>query len=254
MNKNIVLCVILSIVTCGIYALYWMYTINEAARTVNPSEWQMGGGMVIDPAHLEKELASLREKGVEITPANLKISDRATVCMPWHVAEDGLEEDRLSASGSQFGSTRRGIAYAYGDKYMKKTLRMGDLVHLDEGRKRHLATIVEWKNLTLERVYGAKPIDLEEAWAWCQKYGEMFRDYVCDTGAYLAEADDAGKKIMFEAQLLQRHRRLRPHRRGPARPQAGQEHRHHEGLFFLRGRGPLHRRAGHDRRGKAPAA
>ena len=162
----------------------------------------MGGGMVIDPAHLEKELASLREKGVEITPANLKISDRATVCMPWHVAEDGLEEDRLSASGSQFGSTRRGIAYAYGDKYMKKTLRMGDLVHLDEGRKRHLATIVEWKNLTLERVYGAKPIDLEEAWAWCRKYGEMFRDYVCDTGAYLAEADDAGKKIMFEAQLV----------------------------------------------------
>ena len=161
----------------------------------------MGGGMVIDPAHLEKELASLREKGVEITPENLKISDRATVCMPWHVAEDGLEEDRLSASGSQFGSTRRGIAYAYGDKYMKKTLRMGDLVHLDEGRKRHLATIVEWKNLTMERVYGAKPIDLEEAWAWCQKYGELFRDYVCDTGAYLADADDAGKKIMFEAQL-----------------------------------------------------
>ena len=161
----------------------------------------MGGGMVIDPAHLEKEIAALRAQGVEISPENLKISDRATVCMPWHVAEDGLEEDRLSASGSQFGSTRRGIAYAYGDKYMKKTLRMGDLVHLDEGRKRHLATIVEWKNLTMERVYGAKPIDLEEAWAWCQKYGELFRDYVCDTGAYLADADDAGKKIMFEAQL-----------------------------------------------------
>ena len=60
---------------------------------------------------------------------------------------------------------------------------------------------MEWKNLTLERVYGAKPIDLEEAWAWCQKYGEMFRGYICDTGAYLAEADDAGKKILFEAQL-----------------------------------------------------
>jgi len=91
----------------------------------------MGGGMVIDPAHLEKEIAALREQGIQISPENLKISDRATVCMPWHVAEDGLEEDRLSASGSQFGSTRRGIAYAYGDKYMKKTLRMGDLVHLD---------------------------------------------------------------------------------------------------------------------------
>ena len=47
MNKNIVVCVILSIVTCGIYSLYWLYTLNEAARTVNPNEWQMGGGMVI---------------------------------------------------------------------------------------------------------------------------------------------------------------------------------------------------------------
>lgn len=69
----------------------------------------MGNGMVIDPAHLEKEIAALREKGVSITPENLKISGRATVCMPYHVAEDGLEEDRLSKSGSQFGSTRRGL-------------------------------------------------------------------------------------------------------------------------------------------------
>ena len=95
----------------------------------------MGNGMVVDPAHLEKEIANLRAKGIEISPKNLKISDRATICMPYHVAEDGLEEDRLAKSGSQFGSTRRGIAYSYGDKYMKKTLRMGDLVHLTEADK-----------------------------------------------------------------------------------------------------------------------
>ena len=39
----------------------------------------MGGGMVIDPEHLEKEIAALTEKGVEISPKNLKISDRATI-------------------------------------------------------------------------------------------------------------------------------------------------------------------------------
>ena len=50
----------------------------------------MGGGMVIDPEHLEKEIASLTEKGVEISPKNLKISDRATITMPFHVAQDGL--------------------------------------------------------------------------------------------------------------------------------------------------------------------
>lgn len=46
----------------------------------------MGGGMVIDPEHLEKEIASLTEKGVEISPKNLKISDRATITMPFHEA------------------------------------------------------------------------------------------------------------------------------------------------------------------------
>ena len=161
----------------------------------------MGNGMVIDPAHLEKEIAALREKGIQIDPSHLKISDRATICMPYHVAEDGLEEDRLSKSGNQFGSTRRGIAYSYGDKYMKKTLRMGDLLNLNHSVKDRLATIVEWKNLTMEKVYGQKPIDLEEMWAWCQKYAELFKDYICDAGAFLDKADREGKKILFEAQL-----------------------------------------------------
>ena len=59
----------------------------------------MGGGMVIDPEHLEKEIAALREQGVKITPDNLKISDRATITMPFHVEQDGLEEARLAKNG-----------------------------------------------------------------------------------------------------------------------------------------------------------
>ena len=161
----------------------------------------MGGGMVIDPMHLEKEIASLRAKGIEISPANLKISDRATICMAYHVIEDGLEEDRLSETGAQFGSTRRGIAYAYGDKYMKKTLRMGDLLHLDESVRERLATILDWKNLTLASVYGADPFSLEEQWMVLMHHAEQLKEYICDTGEYLAAADDAGKRILFEAQL-----------------------------------------------------
>ena len=156
----------------------------------------MGGGMVIDPEHLEKEIAALTEKGVEISPKNLKISDRATITMPFHVAQDGLEEERLSKTGAQFGSTKRGIAYSYGDKYMKKTLRMGDLVH-----KMRLETIVDSKNLTMVSIYGQQPVSVEEMWAWCEKYSKLFAPYICDVGQYLAEADESGKKIMFEAQL-----------------------------------------------------
>ena len=161
----------------------------------------MGGGMVIDPEHLEKEIASLTEKGVEISPKNLKISDRATITMPFHVAQDGLEEERLSKTGAQFGSTKRGIAYSYGDKYMKKTLRMGDLVHMDASVRKRLETIVESKNLTMEKIYGQKPVSVDEMWAWCEKYSKLFTPYICDVGGYLDKADREGKKIMFEAQL-----------------------------------------------------
>ena len=159
----------------------------------------MGNGMVIDPAHLEKEIAALREQGVEIDPAHLRISDRATICMPYHVQQDGLEEDRLGEA--KFGSTRRGIAYVYGDKYMKKTLRMGDLLHLDAALKNRLATIVEWKSAELVGMYGVEPLQLEQIWGQLQHYARVFAPYICDAGAYLAKADDEGKKILFEAQL-----------------------------------------------------
>ena len=121
--------------------------------------------------------------------------------MPFHVAQDGLEEERLSKTGAQFGSTKRGIAYSYGDKYMKKTLRMGDLVHMDAGVRKRLETIVESKNLTMEKIYGQKPVSVDEMWAWCEKYSKLFAPYICDVGDYLDKADREGKKIMFEAQL-----------------------------------------------------
>ena len=161
----------------------------------------MGGGMVIDPEHLEKEIADLREQGVKITPDNLKISDRATITMPFHVEQDGLEEARLAKTGAQFGSTKRGIAYTYGDKYMKKTLRMGDLVHMDAGVRKRLETLVESKNLTMVNIYNQKPVNVDDMWNWCKHFQEVFGAYICDVGQYLADADDAGKKIMFEAQL-----------------------------------------------------
>ncbi|MFY9381859.1 MAG: adenylosuccinate synthetase [Eubacteriales bacterium] len=111
----------------------------------------MGLGMVIDVEHLYGEVARLREAGIKITPDNLKISDRATICMPYHKLLDNLEEDRLG--DAKFGSTRRGIAPVYADKYMKKALRMGDLLNMEHTARR-LPSIVEWKNLTIAGGYG----------------------------------------------------------------------------------------------------
>ncbi len=158
----------------------------------------MGPGMVIDLEHLTNEIAALREKGINITPDRLVISDRATICMPYHKMMDILEEDRLA--DKKFGSTRRGIAPVYADKYMKKTLRMGDLMH-PESLKSRLYDIVEWKNLTVVGGYGHEAVSADEMYEWLEKYGMPFIDYVKDTTAYLTGAINAGKSVMFEAQL-----------------------------------------------------
>ena len=158
----------------------------------------MGPGMVIDVEHLFGEVSRLREGGIEITPEHLKISDRATICMPYHKMLDCLEEDRLA--DKKFGSTRRGIAPVYADKYMKKTIRMGDILRKD-GLKEKIADIVEWKNLTICGGYNAEPVTAEDMMKWLETYAYPFADYICDTTEYLTEASKAGKDIMFEAQL-----------------------------------------------------
>lgn len=158
----------------------------------------MGLGMVIDCEHLFNEVKTLRDKGVKITPDNLKISDRATVCMPYHKLLDCLEEDRLK--DKKFGSTRRGIAPAYADRYMKKAIRFGDLLH-PENLKSKLSDIAEWKNLTVENGYGAQPVTEAALTAWLETYAMPFKDYVCDLSDYLETAIEKGKNVMFEAQL-----------------------------------------------------
>lgn len=158
----------------------------------------MGNGMVIDIEHLFKEIERLREGGIKITPDNLKISDKAIVCCPYNVAQDCLEEDRLG--DKKFGSTRRGIAPVYADKYMKKAIRMGDILHPSYLKER-LETILEWKNLSIEGMYGGKPYTVDGLLEWFEAYGAPLKDYICNAGYYLNGALKEGKRVMLEAQL-----------------------------------------------------
>ena len=157
----------------------------------------MGNGMVIDLEHLVGEIGRLTEKGIRITPENLKISDKAIICMPYHKLMDCMEEERLA--DKKFGSTRRGIAPVYADKYMKKALRMEDLLRLDHLTEK-VHDIVEWKNITVTG-YGHEPIKAEDMMEWLRTYGTQLIPYITDVSEYLHQAIAAGKNIMFEAQL-----------------------------------------------------
>jgi adenylosuccinate synthase len=135
---------------------------------------------------------------VSVTPDNLKISDRASLLLPWHRELDGLEEARLK--DKKYGSTKQGIAPFYSDKYQKKTILAGELNYPRELRE-HLADLLEWKNLTLQKVYGAKGYTMDEMMEWFDNYGEKIKPYVCDTTSFLRDAQKGGKGLLFEAQL-----------------------------------------------------
>jgi hypothetical protein len=45
-ERNVAVCIILSIITCGIYAIYWMYTISEDMVMVNET-YTMSGAKVV---------------------------------------------------------------------------------------------------------------------------------------------------------------------------------------------------------------
>ena len=158
----------------------------------------LGNGVALDLENLWKEIETVRAAGVSVTPDNLKISDRASLLLPWHRELDALEEARLK--DKKYGSTKQGIAPFYSDKYQKKTILAGELFY-PAYLEAHVRELLEWKNLILSGVYGAERYSLESVMDWLSQYGEKLKPFVCDTAPILRKASDSGKNILLEAQL-----------------------------------------------------
>lgn len=178
----------------GSFALHLLPSGIFRADVVNV----LGNGVALDLKSLWEEIESLRAKGVCVTPENLKISDRASLLLPWHIRQDELEETRLQ--DRKYGSTRQGIAPFYSDKYQKKTIQAGELFY-PEYLAEHLRELLEWKNLTLTGVYGAEGCTMEDLCDYLRTYGTALKPFLCDTGEWLRRAKTEGKSILFEAQL-----------------------------------------------------
>lgn len=178
----------------GKFALHLLPSGVFRAGVVNV----LGNDVALDLENLWTEIETLRAAGVDVTPQNLKISTRASILLPWHRELDALEEARLK--DKKYGSTKQGIAPFYSDKAQKKTLLAGELLYPAHLRE-HLDELLEWKNLILTGVYGAQPFTRESLLNWLTEYGEKLKPYLCDIAVELLEAQTAGKRILFEAQL-----------------------------------------------------
>jgi adenylosuccinate synthase len=153
----------------------------------------IGNGVLIDPKVLLSELENLSRAGVK---PNLKISQRAHVIMPYHIAMDEAlsgHQGNLSA-----GSTKRGIAPVAGDKMYRQGIRMVDLLEPDILREK-LAKAYQFNIDILQKVFGCDfSLSEEEIYREYLDYGLQLKEYLEDTEVLLYGAYKNGKKILYE--------------------------------------------------------
>ena len=154
----------------------------------------IGNGVVLDPWHLVKEIASIREQGVEITPENLKIAENTPLIMPYHGELDRAREAQSSVA--KIGTTGRGIGPCYEDKVGRRVIRVADLadpatleLRVDRALVHHNA---------LRAGLGLEPVDREATLKALEEIAPQVLQYAAPVWKLLNEQRRAGKRILFE--------------------------------------------------------
>ncbi|KGK86808.1 adenylosuccinate synthase [Clostridium sp. HMP27] len=155
----------------------------------------IGNGVVLDPKALFEEMEYLKELGVEITPKNLLISDRAQLIMPYHRVLDGIKE-RYRGS-KDIGTTGKGIGPCYTDKMERSGIRVCDLMHT-EVFKEKLSENVKDKNDIITKIYGEEGLDFDTIFNEYINYAEKMREYVTETSVVVYDNIKAKKEVLFE--------------------------------------------------------
>ena len=153
----------------------------------------IGNGVVVDPVALLKELDGLNERGV--STSNLRISNRAQVILPYHLAQDEYEERRRG--DNKIGTTKKGIGPAYVDKAQRIGIRMADLLE-KETFERRLKENIEVKNAYFKGMFNETCPRFDEIFDEYYAAGQRLKEFVTDTSKILDDAFVAEEKVLFE--------------------------------------------------------
>ena len=153
----------------------------------------IGNGVVVDPVALLKELDALNERGV--STSNLRISNRAQVILPYHLAQDEYEERRRG--DNKIGTTKKGIGPAYVDKAQRIGIRMADLLE-KETFERRLKENIEVKNAYFKGMFNETCPRFDEIFDEYYVAGQRLKEFVTDTSKILDDAFVAEEKVLFE--------------------------------------------------------
>jgi adenylosuccinate synthase len=153
----------------------------------------VGAGCVLDPEVFLGEVDELESRGY--STADVHVSGEAHLIMPWHVSLDQASERRLGKL--QIGTTRRGIGPCYADKAARIGIRVQDVLDPKILRQKIEVALAE-KNVWLERVYGAEPLELEELAERYEAYAQRLRPFVADTSLLVDRALREGREVLLE--------------------------------------------------------
>jgi adenylosuccinate synthase len=158
----------------------------------------LGGGMVVNPQRLLAEMDGLAARGVDVSPARLKLSGQAHLILPYHIALDGAAEGLRG--GAALGTTRRGIGPAYTDKAARTGIRAQELLHPPEILAQRIREQLAAKNEILDKIYGQPRLDamadalIEEALS----HARRLSPYIADVPETVDHALRSGKRILAE--------------------------------------------------------
>jgi adenylosuccinate synthase len=154
----------------------------------------IGNGVVLDPVSILEEIDGLAERGVEVRPGQLLISDAAHLNLPYHKLLDAAREAGLGEGA--IGTTRRGIGPCYGDKIARCGIRAGDMAYPELLAERFAAKVSE--NNRIIGSAGLETVDIEAATEVLLGCAERLRPYLANTPSILHRALAEGKQVLFE--------------------------------------------------------
>jgi adenylosuccinate synthase len=154
----------------------------------------IGNGVVVDPWALVDEIATMRRKGLTISPETLRLADNAALILPSHGALDRAREERRGAK--RIGTTGRGIGPAYEDKVGRRAVRVCDLA--DERALQDRVDDLLLNHNALLRGLGAPECDRDDLLARLRAVAPQLLPYAAPVWRLLDDARRAGRRILFE--------------------------------------------------------
>ncbi len=155
----------------------------------------VGPGTVVNLEALCEELANLEAHG--ISTANLRVSDRAHLLMPWHTLLDRLDERERGRQ--KLGTTGQGVGPAYADKVARHGIQVYEV--RDERRFRaRVAHELETKNKVMER-FGDPPLDATAVADRVLRAAATLGDRIADTLPLVEHAVRTDARVLLEGQL-----------------------------------------------------